>query len=156
MGLMMKLLHGTDWHGPCITPGNDRHVGPGYLWTQCVNYGPCCRRFGSRVLEVGLLDIFQFSWMWNFLFVNTIQSQHTFYKFILVPVGLPCPPGATLLNRFSPWTVGELFSKIEEYLSRENLLFTSETHVHIGIHTNGKQWLISEEFLKALNGINIS
>ena len=77
----MKLLHRTNWEGNTIRPGNDPHVGHGYIWTYFVEENPCCKKHGKRVLEISGIDLSQFSEKWNFYFVNKRKSIHTFCMF---------------------------------------------------------------------------
>lgn len=139
--LTMKLLHCTKWAGNSIKPGNDRDVGSGYIWTQYVHQYLCCKRFGSRIIEMDSEQLSQFSSKWKFYFVNqTDTDYHTFYKYLLTSATLPQPRGAILLNELSSWDTEEIFYKIGETLREMNNLPEYRTHVHIGVHTNGIEW----------------
>mmetsp|Transcript_13356 Transcript_13356/g.32953 ORF Transcript_13356/g.32953 Transcript_13356/m.32953 type:complete len:157 (+) Transcript_13356:67-537(+) len=141
----MRLIHRTNYYGKFVEPRSrgDDSVPFEALWVQATDDGDsCCYGFGRREIEVTGSLIWSFhSGYWNLWFVEKEQGYaDEFYKFALVPEGIPGYGKAKLYQRgwrnvSGPMLARNLMGMLEDVLDS---YWDEDTHCHIAIHTNGQ------------------
>ena len=91
----MQLAHRTNYRGRYLSARDtdDETSGLDLLWVQVVRQdcGVCCPRFGRSTVWITADDLrAQHDGLWELWFVSATDGYwagHTFYKFVLAPVG---------------------------------------------------------------------
>ena len=146
----MKLIHRTNYWGSYINSScMDDEVDFDAIWAQAVgDYdGPCCPGFGRRSVEVVNSDFSsEHNGWWSVFEVSSqrgYSSSHYFYKFAVIPQGIPhygkksCTQsrGWTYKGEFRSWNaLEELENILEYYLELDD---DDINHVHVGIYMDG-------------------
>ena len=149
----MKLIHRTNYWGNYIDSSygdRDDEVDFDAIWAQAVgDYdGPCCPRgFGRRSVEVVNSDFMEEHNSWWSVFLVSSQrggsSCHYFYKFAVIPQGIPHYGKKSCIQRRG-WTykgefyAGDALEDLENILEYYLELDDDDiNHVHVAIYMEG-------------------